>query len=325
MALSFVLIGPATEALEAALLRAGHRALRAAGALAPWRGRMAAADAVVVDAGRAEAAEALDLARASTGGLAVALLPDGIETARRLSAGAGPAVPLIAADLVLSAAGGLALGRIERAWRVRRAVWFPPVAAPRGDGAARVFDLVSPAPAGVVPAILLAAARSAPKARFAVLRGGAAAAGWPANVEVVDGDAATLCRAARWSLHPAPPVPPGVVVLDAALLDAAAAGAGLLCEPWPGLGRLFAPGLACLPVRGEAQVEAALALPEAGRMRVAAASSRIAAGHSAERRAAQLARLVAEALAARRVRRPALSFAGPPAPAGGPARRVCRP
>lgn len=79
------------------------------------------------------------------------------------------------------------------------------------------------------------------------------------------------------------------------LFEAAACGTPILSDDWEGLGSFFAPGREILLARDRDDVAAALAMSDAELRRIGeAARERALAEHTAERRAAQLERLLGE-------------------------------
>jgi spore maturation protein CgeB len=77
------------------------------------------------------------------------------------------------------------------------------------------------------------------------------------------------------------------------LFEAAACGATMLTDAWPGLGRFFAPDDEVLIVPSTEDVMAALRLPEGRRRQIGeAARARVSAGHTWQHRAAELEALL---------------------------------
>jgi spore maturation protein CgeB len=84
------------------------------------------------------------------------------------------------------------------------------------------------------------------------------------------------------------------------LFEAAACGTTVLSDWWPGLDAFFEPGREILVARSTADVEQALALPEAEIARMAtAARERVLAEHTSAHRARDLEQLLEQAAAAR--------------------------
>jgi spore maturation protein CgeB len=81
------------------------------------------------------------------------------------------------------------------------------------------------------------------------------------------------------------------------LFEAAACGATLISDTWPGLGDFFAPGEELIAARSTEDVLEALQLSDAERLRIARnARERALAEHTSARRAAQFEAIVGEAL-----------------------------
>jgi spore maturation protein CgeB len=162
----------------------------------------------------------------------------------------------------------------------------------------------SPGRQPTVERLLFEPARRMPGARFAI-------AGpmyppeiaWPENVD--------------WAAHLAPPEHPGFYgatdftlnvtrpemratgwAPSVRLFEAAACGVPVISDRWPGLETIFEPGAEILLADGAADVIGVLETIDAdeGRRIGAAARQRVLAEHTAERRAATLHRLAAEAV-----------------------------
>lgn len=218
-------------------------------------------------------------------------------------------------DLYLSFSGGPVLERLERAYGARRAralycsvdpeAYAPVAAVP--DGLLGYLGTYSDDRQPGLERLLLEPARALPDARFVV-------AGpqypetiaWPANVDRVEhleprGHAAfygscrytlNLTRAdmrrAGWS--------PSV-----RLFEAAACGAPIISDRWPGLDGIFAPGREILLADDTADVLALLdqTTEEERRAVAARARTRVLAEHTAGRRAEELELLLLRTLAGR--------------------------
>ena len=83
------------------------------------------------------------------------------------------------------------------------------------------------------------------------------------------------------------------------LFEAAACGTPIITDLWPGLGEFFEPGKEILAARSERDVLEALTQMSADEARAMAerARQRVLREHTAERRAAQLEEMIAEAAA----------------------------
>ena len=212
-------------------------------------------------------------------------------------------------DLYFSFTGGPTLDVLERRWGARRAralycsvdpAAYRPIEVPlRWDiGYLGTYsDDRQPA----LERLLLAPARACPTCRF-VVAGTLYPAGidWPANVERIDhlppaahpdfyaalGWALNLTRADMRAAGHSPSV---------RLFEAAACGAPILSDDWPGLPTLLDPGTEVLVVRESADVLAALALDAAARARIAAAArARVLCAHTSAHRADALLAAVRE-------------------------------
>jgi spore maturation protein CgeB len=159
----------------------------------------------------------------------------------------------------------------------------------------------------LVDALFLAPAAAAPERRF-VLGGSGYPAdfGWLPNVyfmgHVAPGDHPGFFCSSRATLN--------VTRADMAamgwcpsgrLFEAAACGAPIVSDRWPGLDAFFTPGEEILIARDAAEVLAALDRSDAELGRIAAAArARVLAEHSSAARAAELVQLVEDAAAGSR-------------------------
>jgi spore maturation protein CgeB len=213
-------------------------------------------------------------------------------------------------DLYLSFTGGPTLDRLERDWGARRARAFYCLVDPsryHPEPCAPVHDLgylgtYSPDRQPALERLLVEPARRLPQRRFAVAGPGYPPdLAWPQNVERIDhlppaehpgfygGQRFTLSvtRAdmvqAGWS--------PSV-----RLFEAAACAVPVISDPWPGLAEIFEPEREILVARDTGDVLRYLTeLPEEDRRAIGArARRRILAEHTAEHRALELERHVAE-------------------------------
>jgi spore maturation protein CgeB len=217
-------------------------------------------------------------------------------------------------DLYLSFSGGPVLGRLETRYGARHAAalycavdpeaYAPLAVAP--DGLLGYLGTYSDDRQPGLERLLLEPARALPEARFVV-------AGpsypetirWPPNVDRVEhlepahhaafyascrftlNVTRAEMRAAGWS--------PSV-----RLFEAAACGAPIISDRWPGLDEVFVPGREILLADDTADVLAHLRLPEEERRALAGrARARVLAEHTAARRAEQLEALLLATLTGR--------------------------
>jgi spore maturation protein CgeB len=225
-------------------------------------------------------------------------------------------------DLYLSFTGGPTLARLEREFGARSArpfhcsfdpdVYYPEACEPRWDlGYMGTFS-ADRQPA--LEQLLLEPARRLPASRFVV-------AGplypdevdWPANVERI----AHLAPAEHRSFYCRQRFTLNLTRSDMVaagyspsvrLFEAAACGVPIISDPWPGLETLFLPGREVLLARtARESLRAVKNLSVAEAQRIGArARRRVLAQHTAEHRAAELERHVAEV---RRSRAPRLQYA----------------
>ncbi|RKI59148.1 glycosyltransferase [Corallococcus sp. AB049A] len=221
--------------------------------------------------------------------------------------------------LYLCSSGGPVPRQLEREWSVARArVFLPGVDAEHfapGGGRTR-WDLghagpLSPERRGLLKQWLLGAARGWPEGRF-VLAGTLSAVddAWPANV----------------ARHAPPPLQEHAGFIGAQrftlalsqarhtpgpdLFEAAACGAALLCDPWPGLEDVFALGDEVMIARTDQDVLRCLReMPEADRHQLGMrARARVLAEHTVAHRALQLEQYASEAERGAAWRAPARSL-----------------
>ncbi|MCY1033502.1 glycosyltransferase [Corallococcus sp. BB11-1] len=278
---------------------------------ARFRSRVRRADLVLVDADVPRGAEVGRWAQDTARGLTVCWDRDTPRTLRhaRSREDAARMTPELLAGypLLLCSSGGPVPERLEREWGVARARVFPP-GVPQEHFAPRAreprWDLGHLGPSSaerrtLLGRLLLDAARDWPEGRF-VLAGGMSVvdAAWPANVtrqaappsrEHPDFHAAQRFTLAlsRAEHTPGPH-----------LFEAAACGAALVCEPWPGLEDLFSLGEEVLVARTAKDVLLYLReMPEADRLQLGArARERVLAEHTVDQRALALERYADEAV-----------------------------
>jgi spore maturation protein CgeB len=277
------------------------------------RRAVAEADAAIVTSfcPDVEAATALLLAHAPAARIYYDL--DSPVTLERLDAGERvdylPAAGLVGFDLVLSYAGGPILSEMERRLGAVRAeplyghvdpaVHAPGHARPEFAGALSYIGTYAADRQPAVDELFLQPARACPEARF-VLAGSGYPDDfpWATNVFFVrhlppadhpDFYASqrltlnvTRAGMKRWGYAP-----------SGRLFEAAACGAAIVTDRWPGLDRFFAPGEELLVAESAADVEAALARDDAELRRIAdRARERVLAEHTSAHRAAELVELV---------------------------------
>jgi spore maturation protein CgeB len=282
-----------------------------------WRSAIATADVVIVGSyvpeGVAVIARVQDWARGITAFYDI----DTPVTLARLARGdreylAPELVPGF--DLYLSFTGGPMLPRLEREWGARRArVLYCSVDPARYQPAevTTCWDLgyigtYSPDRQPALERLLLAPARMLPQCRFVV-------AGplyppeveWPANVQRIEhlppNAHPAFYSALRWTLN--------ITRADmreagwspsVRLFEAAACGAPILSDRWPGLETILCPGRELMVVRASEDVCRALEMSAKRRRAIAAAArERVLAAHSAAHRARELLGYIAEAREAR--------------------------
>ncbi|RKG84211.1 CgeB family protein [Corallococcus terminator] len=278
---------------------------------ARFRSRVRRADLVLVDADVPRVAEVGRWATDTARGLTVCWDRDTPRTLRqRHPEDASRMTPgqLAAYHLCLCSCGGPVPGRLERDWGVARARAFPPGVhpehfAPRPRQGMR-WDLghlgpLSPERRVLLGPLLFGAARDWPEGRF-VLAGGMSVvdAAWASNVTRQATPASRehpdFHAAQRFTLALSPAEhSPGPH-----LFEAAACGAALICDPWPGLEDLFSLGEEVVVARTAKDVLLYLReMPEADRLQLGArARERVLAEHTVAHRALTLERYAHEAV-----------------------------
>ena len=274
--------------------------------LQAWRGRIAAADAVIVGSYVPEGVAVARLVQRTTRGITAFYDIDTPVTLARLASGdteyLSPEV-IPGFDLYLSFTGGPTLRLLETVWRARRAralycsvdpALYRPLAVPRR------WDLgyLGTYSADRQPALdrlLLEPARRLADRRF-VVAGPLYPAGiaWPANVERIEhlppDRHPEFYAAMAWTLNvtradmKAAGFSPSV-----RLFEAAACGTPIVSDCWPGIDSILHEGAEVMAAYDTADVLAVLALPEAHRRSVAAAAhARVLGEHTAAKRASLL-------------------------------------
>ncbi|RKH71788.1 CgeB family protein [Corallococcus aberystwythensis] len=275
-----------------------------------FHSRVRRADLVLVDADVPQVADVSRWATNTAGGLTVFWDRDTPRTLARhaLREDPGCMTPelFMGYRLYLCSSGGPVPRQVEREWGVARARMFLPGVdaehfAP-GSGRARWdlghLGLLSAERRGVLKQWLLGAARGWPEGRF-ILNGTLSAVddAWPANVArhpAPSHRARAACLGAQrftLALSQAEHTP------GANLFEAAACGAALICDPWPGLEDVFALGEEVMVARTERDVlRYLLAMPEADRHQLGMrARARVLAEHTVAHRAVQLEQYANEA------------------------------
>lgn len=277
---------------------------------ARFHSRVSGADLVLVDAEVPQVADVSRWATNAAGGLTVFWDRDTPRTLARhaLREDPGCLTPELFAGyrLYLCSSGGPVPRHLERECGVPRARVFPPGVdvehfAP-GGGRTR-WDLghlgpLSPERRGLLKQWMLGAAKGWPEGRF-VLAGTLSAVddAWPANVErqapLVLQEHAGFLGAQRFTLALSQAEhTPGV-----SLFEAAACGAALICDAWPGLEDIFSLGEEVMIARTEQDVlRYLLAMPESDRRQLGMrARARVLAEHTVAHRAMQLEQYASEA------------------------------
>ncbi|GMU06740.1 CgeB family protein [Corallococcus caeni] len=270
---------------------------------ARFHSRVRRADLVLVDADVQQVAEVSRWATNTAGGLTVFWDRDTPRTLARhaLREDPGCMTPEQFAGyrLYLCSSGGPVPRQLEREWGVARArVFLPGVDAEHfapGSGRMR-WDLghlepLSAERRGLLRQWLLGAAHGWPEGRF-VLAGMLSAVDdtWPANVArhpaPSPGEHGGFLGAQRFTLA----LSQGEHTPGADLFEAAARGAALICDPWPGLEDVFALGEEVMVARTARDVlRYLLAMPEADRRQLGMrARARVLAEHTVAHRAVQL-------------------------------------
>ena len=280
--------------------------------LEAWRGRIEAADAVVLGSYVTQGVEVAAWLRGVVQGVFAFYDIDTPVTLARLAAGERDYVDAEAIagfDLYLSFTGGPTLARLEREYGARRARAFFCSVDPalyRATGAAVRWDLgylgtYSADRQPVLERLLLEPARRAPERRFVVAGPQYPDdAGWPANVERIEHlppvAHAGFYSACAWTLNVtrADMVAAGWSP-SVRLFEAAACGTPIVSDAWPGLDAVLRVGTELRVAERAEEVLALLAWPEAARRAVGEAGrARVMAEHTAAHRAAELEGLVAE-------------------------------
>jgi spore maturation protein CgeB len=284
-------------------------------ALQRYRGEIAGADAVLVGSFVPDGIEIGDWVLANARG--VVAFYDIDTPATLASVEAGTCAYLTAEqieryDLYLSFTSGPVLRRLTSRYRARctRALYCsvdPGIYRPRPTQTR--WDLgylgtYSPDRQPVLEHLLFEPARRMPDLRFVV-------AGaqypqdmrWPANIHhiahVAPAQHAEFYSSLRWALNVtrADMVKAGHSP-SVRLFEAAASGAPIVSDRWPGLEALFRPDEEILVAASPRDVLAALAIPEAQRRRIAAnGRRRVLAQHTALRRSGELESQLLEAIA----------------------------
>jgi spore maturation protein CgeB len=272
-----------------------------------WRAAVASADAVVVGSYVPEGVEVGRWVQQVAGGPVAFYDIDTPVTLAKLAAGdheylSPELIP--GYDLYLSFTGGPTLQRLERALGspAARALYCSVDAeAYRPLPAERRWDLsylgtYSADRQPTLERLLLEPARRAPQLRFCVAGPQYPAdISGPANVERIDhvppADHPAFYAASRYTLNVtrADMIAAGFSP-SVRLFEAAACGAPLISDRWPGLDGLFAPGREIVLADGPDDVLSVLqsASEDARRAMAEAARRRILAEHTAARRAAEL-------------------------------------
>ncbi|RYZ34599.1 MAG: glycosyltransferase [Myxococcaceae bacterium] len=277
---------------------------------ARFRSRVRRADLVLVDADVPRVSEVGRWVTDTARGLTVCWDRDTPRTLRqRHPEDAARMTPeqLAAYQLCLCSCGGPVPGRLEREWGVARARTFLPGVdpehfAPRAQ--ATRWDLGHLGPASserraLLGPLLFEAARDGSEGRF-VLAGGMSVmdAAWPSNVTRQAAPAARehpdFHAAQRFTLA----LSRAEHTPGAHLFEAAACGAALICDPWPGLEDVFSLGEEVVVARTAKDVLLYLReMPEADRLQLGArARERVLAEHTVAHRALMLEQYAHEAV-----------------------------
>jgi spore maturation protein CgeB len=281
-----------------------------------WRGALARADLVIVGSYVPEGMAVIGLVRACARGLVAFYDIDTPVTLAGLAAGSCPylSADLVPAfDLYLSFTGGPVLRHLERHYGARAARVLYCAVDPdchHPDRAEPLWDLgyLGTYAADRQPkleALMLEPARHWPEGRFSV-------AGtlyppdiaWPSNLERMEhigpADHHWFYARQRFTLNitRADMIRTGYSP-SVRLFEAAACGAPIISDPWPGLETIFTPGSQILVARTTAEVLSHLRdLREEERRRIAArARDQVLAHHTAAHRAFALESYVEELLA----------------------------
>jgi spore maturation protein CgeB len=212
-------------------------------------------------------------------------------------------------DLVLSFTGGDALRALRDRLGARQVfplygsvdvdAYAPGRRAPRFEAILSYLGTYASDRHAVLERLFLEAARRRPRDRF-VLGGSQYPADFrpPANVahvaHVAPREHPDFYASSAWTLN----VTRGAMARlgycpSGRLFEAAACGAAIASDTWPGLETFFAPGAEVAVVNGTDEVDAALALPEPARRRFGeAARHRVIREHTARHRAGELEALL---------------------------------
>lgn len=267
---------------------------------------VAGADAVIMGSFVADGVAVAQWARRQARGVLAFYDIDTPVTLAKLERGdhayVSPAV-IPAFDVYLSFTGGPTLARLETRWGARRAralycsadaETYRPVEAPRRWDLS-YLGTYSEDRQPTLDRLLIAAALAAPDLRFCVAGPQYPAdIAWPSNVERLDhvgpADHPGFYSASRFTLNVtrADMIAAGWSP-SVRLFEAAACGAPIISDIWPGLESLLAPGREIVLAASTDAVLTALRLGETERDALAAAGrSRILAEHTAAHRAAEL-------------------------------------
>jgi spore maturation protein CgeB len=291
--------------------------------LEAWRGAVETAAAVIVGSYTPQGVAVGRWAQAAATGVTAFYDIDTPVTLAKLARGdeeyiSAALIPRY--DLYLSFTGGPTLDVLQDVYgapaarplycSVDAAVYRPNPAPPRWD--LSYLGTYSPDRQPSLERLLIEPARRAPHLRFAVAGPQYPAdIDWPANVErlehVPPSDHPAFYAASRFTLNVtrqdmvAAGFSPSV-----RLFEAAACGAPILSDPWPGLDGLFAYGREILIAQSaDGVLSALIAMPEPARLALGQAGrARVLAAHTSDHRAAELDAYLREA-AGRRRERPA--------------------
>ena len=284
--------------------------------LAAWAGEVAAADAVVVGSYVPQGVDVGRWAQGTATGVTAFYDIDTPVTLAKLERGDFEYLEpdlIPGFDLYLSFTGGPTLRHIEVRYGspAARALYCSVDAdAYRPTGGSKRWDLsylgtYSDDRQPTLTRLLIDTARAAPGRRFVVAGPQYPdAIEWPANVERVDhlppAEHAAFYSASRWTLN----VTRADMIArgwspSVRLFEAAACATPIISDRWDGLADLLAPGREIVLADSTADVLAALDRPDAGAIG-SAGRARVLAEHTADHRAAELERYLADAAATRR-------------------------
>lgn len=285
--------------------------------LQTWRERIAAADTVVLGSYVPDGLSVARLVQETARGITAFYDIDTPVTLAKLAAGEEDylsAALIPSFDLYLSFTGGSTLPRLESMYgaRAARALYCsvdPDLYQPTGAPTRWDLGYLGTYSADRQPAlerVLIGPARQRPDLRFVVAGPQyPVEVAWPDNVERIEhlspAEHARFYSSVRWTLNVtrADMVAAGFSP-SVRLFEAAACGAPILSDAWPGLETILRPGSEVAVVRTEADVLAMLDRPERERLAIAkAARSRVLAEHTAAHRARELEGYIREAAARR--------------------------